>query len=142
MIYCQIILLNLIGSEKYLFICQHKLLYFLQDKQFHSFIFPSIFLQAIFIFSLATYKSLKYEDYLYPDWSQAVGWFMAIASIICVPVMAIVVWWRSEGNTSREVYNKLSNLYFLALQNLLERQNTKLIGILFLAKEFILIILI
>eukprot|EP00111_Clytia_hemisphaerica_P009785 TCONS_00028701-protein len=61
-----------------------------------------VIVTAIFLSSLITNKPLTYETYMYPDWSQAVGWLMAIASMICVPVVALLSWHSADGNTSRE----------------------------------------
>ncbi|CAH3028536.1 unnamed protein product [Porites evermanni] len=40
-------------------------------------------------FSLVTYSSLKYDDYDYPDWGQAIGWIMALSSIACIPFVML-----------------------------------------------------
>ncbi|CAH3185314.1 unnamed protein product, partial [Porites lobata] len=44
---------------------------------------------AVFIFSLVTYSPLKYDDYDYPDWGQAIGWIMALSSIACIPFVML-----------------------------------------------------
>ena len=59
--------------------------------------------QGIFIFSLVTYKPLTYNDtYHYPKWAQALGWIMALSSIICIPLVAIIRLIQAEG-TFQEV---------------------------------------
>uniref|UniRef100_G3NW86 Transporter n=1 Tax=Gasterosteus aculeatus aculeatus TaxID=481459 RepID=G3NW86_GASAC len=42
---------------------------------------------AIFLFFLIKYKPLKYNNvYTYPDWGYGIGWFMAMSSMVCIPV--------------------------------------------------------
>ncbi|KAJ7380041.1 Sodium- and chloride-dependent creatine transporter 1 [Desmophyllum pertusum] len=47
------------------------------------------FCLGVFIFSLVTYKPLEYDGYEYPVWGQAIGWIMALSSIMCIPVVMI-----------------------------------------------------
>jgi len=56
---------------------------------------------GIFVFSLVKYSPLTYErswgSYAYPDWAIALGWIMALSSIICIPVVAAVKVILAEG---------------------------------------------
>jgi hypothetical protein len=48
-------------------------------------------LQGIFIFMWAQYRPLTYNrTYQYPQWAIGLGLFMAIASMICIPLYFIV----------------------------------------------------
>ncbi|CAJ0953348.1 unnamed protein product [Ranitomeya imitator] len=50
------------------------------------FITPAVCL-ATFIFSLVKYTPLQYNKrYTYPWWGDAVGWLLALASMICIPL--------------------------------------------------------
>ncbi|CAF97733.1 unnamed protein product, partial [Tetraodon nigroviridis] len=43
-----------------------------------------------------------YNDYIYPGWSLAIGFAMALSSVICIPIYAIYKVARSPGATFRE----------------------------------------
>uniref|UniRef100_A0A8C2GSW8 Transporter n=1 Tax=Cyprinus carpio TaxID=7962 RepID=A0A8C2GSW8_CYPCA len=44
-----------------------------------------------FVFSLVKYKPLTYNKfYEYPDWSIGLGWALALASMICIPMMVVI----------------------------------------------------
>ncbi|XP_040201191.1 sodium- and chloride-dependent betaine transporter-like isoform X2 [Rana temporaria] len=52
-----------------------------------------------FLFSIIKYVPLKYNNiYVYPPWGYAIGWLMAIASMICIPVWAIYTILRTDGS--------------------------------------------
>ena len=46
-----------------------------------------LFFQFILLFAWIDYSPVKYGDYVYPKWADALGWLMAIASVICIPAM-------------------------------------------------------
>uniref|UniRef100_A0A8C9YWI7 Transporter n=1 Tax=Sander lucioperca TaxID=283035 RepID=A0A8C9YWI7_SANLU len=51
---------------------------------------------AIFLFFLIKYKPLKYNNvYTYPDWGYGIGWFMAMSSMVCIPVGMIWMIWKT-----------------------------------------------
>ncbi|CAK6970399.1 sodium- and chloride-dependent taurine transporter-like, partial [Scomber scombrus] len=51
-----------------------------------------------FIFSLVKYKPLKYNKiYEYPDWAVGLGWVLALASMICIPMVVVIKIIRSDG---------------------------------------------
>uniref|UniRef100_A0A3Q3IUU4 Transporter n=2 Tax=Monopterus albus TaxID=43700 RepID=A0A3Q3IUU4_MONAL len=51
-----------------------------------------------FIFSLVKYKPLTYnKSYEYPDWAIGVGWTLALASMICIPMVVVIKIIRSDG---------------------------------------------
>ncbi|CAH3152263.1 unnamed protein product [Porites lobata] len=56
------------------------------------------FCLAVFIFSLVTYSPLKYDDYDYPDWGQAIGWIMALSSIACIPFVMLYKFVTTPGS--------------------------------------------
>ncbi|KAF4072597.1 hypothetical protein AMELA_G00264810 [Ameiurus melas] len=52
-----------------------------------------------FVFSLVKYKPLTYNKvYEYPDWSIGVGWCLALASMICIPMVVVVKIIQSDGS--------------------------------------------
>uniref|UniRef100_A0A672HX98 Transporter n=1 Tax=Salarias fasciatus TaxID=181472 RepID=A0A672HX98_SALFA len=51
-----------------------------------------------FIFSLVKYKPLTYNKvYQYPDWAIGIGWTLALASMICIPMVVVIKIIRSDG---------------------------------------------
>ncbi|XP_038623710.1 sodium- and chloride-dependent betaine transporter [Tachyglossus aculeatus] len=53
---------------------------------------------ATFIFSLTKYVPLKYNNvYEYPPWGQAIGWLMALSSMVCVPLYFSIILGRTPG---------------------------------------------
>uniref|UniRef100_A0A8D3BJU4 Transporter n=1 Tax=Scophthalmus maximus TaxID=52904 RepID=A0A8D3BJU4_SCOMX len=54
---------------------------------------------AIFLFFLIKYKPLKYNNvYTYPDWGYGIGWFMAMSSMVCIPLGMIWMIWKTPGS--------------------------------------------
>ncbi|XP_032810155.1 sodium- and chloride-dependent creatine transporter 1 [Petromyzon marinus] len=54
---------------------------------------------GIFLFNLLNYKPLTYnKGYVYPWWGEALGWCMALSSMLCIPVVAIYRLARTKGN--------------------------------------------
>jgi hypothetical protein len=49
------------------------------------------------IFSLVKYERIRLPDYTYPLSSELIGWFLALSSMICIPVYAIYKWVITEG---------------------------------------------
>jgi len=47
------------------------------------------------IFNMIDFVPLSYGDYLLPEWSQAVGWLMAVVSVGMIPIYAVYNTWRS-----------------------------------------------
>ncbi|XP_020508793.2 sodium- and chloride-dependent taurine transporter [Labrus bergylta] len=53
---------------------------------------------SCFIFSLVKYKPLTYNKvYEYPDWAVGIGWTLALASMICIPMVVVIKIIRSDG---------------------------------------------
>lgn len=55
-------------------------------------------LQCIIVFGFVWYEPLKYDDYTYPGWANAIGWGMAFSSILCMPILAIGAFFLSSGS--------------------------------------------
>lgn len=73
--------------------------------------------QFILIFTVIQYKPITYNDYVYPGWSLAIGFCMAMSSVICIPIYALYKISRSPGATFREVQ------YLLQLFLLIDRDS-------------------
>ncbi|CAL8403229.1 unnamed protein product, partial [Arctogadus glacialis] len=59
---------------------------------------------ATFLFFLIKYKPLKYNNvYTYPDWGYGIGWFMAMSSMVCIPLGMIWMIWKTPGTFSERM---------------------------------------
>ncbi|TKS80307.1 Sodium- and chloride-dependent glycine transporter 1 [Collichthys lucidus] len=61
-----------------------------------------IIISFILIFTVIQYKPITYNDYVYPRWSLAIGFAMALSSVVCIPIYALYKISRSPGATFRE----------------------------------------
>uniref|UniRef100_A0A8C8ZIB0 Transporter n=1 Tax=Prolemur simus TaxID=1328070 RepID=A0A8C8ZIB0_PROSS len=51
-----------------------------------------------FIFSLVKYVPLTYnKSYVYPTWAIGLGWFLALSSMLCIPLVIVVRLYQTEG---------------------------------------------
>ena len=56
------------------------------------------------MFAIVKYEPLKYNKvYHYPAWGHMIGWSLALASILCVPIRAVYVVATAEGENWEEV---------------------------------------
>ncbi|KAK1150580.1 sodium- and chloride-dependent creatine transporter 1-like [Acipenser oxyrinchus oxyrinchus] len=63
---------------------------------------------GIFFFHLVNYKPLTYnKTYVYPWWGEAVGWVLALSSMLCIPTTVVYKMFRAKG-TFRERWDHLS----------------------------------
>ncbi|KAG8540540.1 hypothetical protein GDO81_019099 [Engystomops pustulosus] len=54
---------------------------------------------ATFLFALIRYVPLRYNNtYVYPPWGYAIGWLIAISSMICIPLYCIYIVLRTKGS--------------------------------------------
>uniref|UniRef100_A0A3Q2CZ19 Transporter n=1 Tax=Cyprinodon variegatus TaxID=28743 RepID=A0A3Q2CZ19_CYPVA len=73
-----------------------------------SFITPCVCM-GIFLFHLVNYKPLTYNNvYVYPWWGEAIGWCLALSSMLCIPVSLLYKLFRAKG-TFRERWAHLTN---------------------------------
>ncbi|XP_072437836.1 sodium- and chloride-dependent creatine transporter 1-like [Chiloscyllium punctatum] len=53
---------------------------------------------GIFLFHIVNYKPLTYnKTYVYPWWGEMIGWILAIASMVCIPLTVGIKMLRAEG---------------------------------------------
>ncbi|XP_030049934.1 sodium- and chloride-dependent creatine transporter 1 [Microcaecilia unicolor] len=63
---------------------------------------------AIFVFHLANYKPLTYNNtYTYPWWGEAIGWCFALSSMLCIPLVFLYKLAQGQG-TLRERWRHLT----------------------------------
>lgn len=59
---------------------------------------PPLPVKGCFVFSLVKYRPLTYNKvYEYPDWAIALGWTLALASMICIPMVVVIKIIQSDG---------------------------------------------
>lgn len=54
--------------------------------------------QFVVIASTLTSSGLKYDEYVFPDWSNVVGWGVAMSSMLFVPIYAIYKFFSLPGS--------------------------------------------
>ncbi|XP_042323146.1 sodium- and chloride-dependent betaine transporter-like isoform X2 [Sceloporus undulatus] len=68
------------------------------------FLTPAVCL-ATFLFSLIRYTPLRYNNvYEYPSWGIAVGWLMALSSMICIPFYVIFILLKTRGSFKQRLH--------------------------------------
>ena len=64
---------------------------------------PSILI-GLFIFSIVSYERVTYANtYTYPLWGELIGWCMGFASVICIPLYAILYILRQDGTLKERI---------------------------------------
>jgi len=54
---------------------------------------------SIFVLCLSKYERMKYEnDEVLPIWAEALGWCLALSSMLCIPVMAVIQLMKQKGS--------------------------------------------
>ncbi|KAL5021959.1 hypothetical protein ScPMuIL_001114, partial [Solemya velum] len=60
--------------------------------------FTPVLTLGILLFQMATFTPLSYnKTYVYPDWAQGIGMCLAIVSMACIPLVAVIVLVQIEG---------------------------------------------
>lgn len=63
---------------------------------------------GIFVFHVVNYKPLTYnKTYVYPWWGEAIGWGLALASMLCIPLTVLCKLLRAKGSL-RERWHHLT----------------------------------
>lgn len=62
-------------------------------------------LQCVLVFSIVDYEPPTYRNgsYKYPLWAELLGWCVAGSTLLCIPVTAVYVLLRVEGDTFGKV---------------------------------------
>uniref|UniRef100_A0A1B6MBJ9 Transporter n=1 Tax=Graphocephala atropunctata TaxID=36148 RepID=A0A1B6MBJ9_9HEMI len=48
------------------------------------------FLMFIIVFGLLGYEPLTYDNYVYPQWANVIGWMIACSSVLMIPLVAVI----------------------------------------------------
>uniref|UniRef100_A0A2K5RKZ0 Transporter n=1 Tax=Cebus imitator TaxID=2715852 RepID=A0A2K5RKZ0_CEBIM len=62
------------------------------------FVSPAIIF-FILVFTVIQYRPITYNHYQYPGWAVAIGFLMALSSVLCIPLYAIFRLCRTDGDT-------------------------------------------
>ncbi|XP_014324901.2 sodium- and chloride-dependent GABA transporter ine-like [Xiphophorus maculatus] len=62
-----------------------------------------VLITVILIFSVIQFKPARYGDYVFPPWAQGVGWVIALASIIWIPLGAVHTLWVLPGSLMKKL---------------------------------------
>ncbi|KAJ3588801.1 hypothetical protein NHX12_009655 [Muraenolepis orangiensis] len=62
-----------------------------------------VLITVILVFSIIQFKPARYEDKVFPPWAQGVGWVIALASIIWVPLGALHTLWVLPGSITEKL---------------------------------------
>lgn len=62
----------------------------------------------ILVFSVIQFKPARYESYEYPAWAQGVGWMIALASIIWIPLAALHTLWVLPGSFTQKLKKSIT----------------------------------
>jgi len=58
-----------------------------------------VLLFIMLLFVLIGYQDVTYGSYIYPEWAILMGWAIAVASIIPLPIVAVFVVYKTPGDT-------------------------------------------
>ncbi|XP_035668938.1 sodium- and chloride-dependent GABA transporter 2-like isoform X2 [Branchiostoma floridae] len=71
-----------------------------------------IMTMGIFIFSLVKYQRPTYnKTYTYPPWGEAIGWLMALASMVMIPIGFVYNILTTKGTFSERIHTLLTPIY-------------------------------
>ena len=63
---------------------------------------------AIFVFSLVKHEAVKLNNvYVYPGWAIAIGWLLALSSMVAIPIYAVYAFYTTPG-TFKERWTTLT----------------------------------
>jgi len=62
-----------------------------------------VFLVFIIAFGLVGYEPLTFDDYIYPEWANVLGWSIAGSSVLCIPLVALYKILVTPGTLSQRL---------------------------------------
>ena len=75
---------------------------------------------AVFLYGVFMWEGIKYgPTYVYPWWAEAIGWLLALSSMICLPIGAGHAWWKVCQETSDLVGKESSSSLFKKVHTIL-----------------------
>jgi len=63
---------------------------------------------GILLFTFINHTPVSYNSYPYPDWAIVVGWMLALASIVPIPLVAAIQLTKAKGTFKQRLYSCLA----------------------------------
>jgi len=61
-----------------------------------------VIIVCVLMFNIIMHTPVTYGEYTYPGWAIAIGWFFALCSIVPLPVIALISYFKSKGHSIKE----------------------------------------
>ena len=55
-------------------------------------------LQILWVFTIAMFEPIAYGEYVFPPWANAIGWFLALFSMLMIPGTILFKLCKAEGS--------------------------------------------
>ena len=69
-------------------------------------------MQTIIVAQLAQWAGISYQKKAYPAWAEFLGWCLALASMILIPLFAILQYIKAKGYGVEQVGRVTYNSYY------------------------------
>lgn len=76
----------------------------------------------MFLFSVIQWSGVWYGKYKYPGWAEAIGWILALSSMVWIPGVALYQIFKQSG-TLRERIRKLTRPDKEVMKLIAKREN-------------------
>lgn len=67
-----------------------------------------VLMTVILVFSVIQFTPARYENYVFPPWAQGVGWVIALASIIWIPLGAVHTLFTLSGSLMQRLVQSIT----------------------------------
>ncbi|XP_018586483.1 sodium- and chloride-dependent GABA transporter ine [Scleropages formosus] len=67
-----------------------------------------VLVAVLLVFSVIQFKPARYETYQYPAWCQGIGWVIAMASVIWIPLCALHTLWVLPGTFTQRLWKSIT----------------------------------
>lgn len=62
-----------------------------------------LFLFILFVLSIVAYEGLSLDNYVFPPWSEVVGWLVTVSSLVCIPAYMLYSFVVTPGNLGQKM---------------------------------------
>ncbi|KAJ7997072.1 hypothetical protein DPEC_G00225130 [Dallia pectoralis] len=67
-----------------------------------------LLITVILVFTIIQFQPARYEGYVYPPWAQGIGWVIAMASVIWIPLGALHTLWVLPGSFTERLVRSIT----------------------------------